>query len=386
VRYKLKNSSDGSLLTEMDELQAYREIYRGAIYMHEGLQYLVESMDTKNTVALAKPVDGNYYTVSCDTTEVRKLQELKRSAAGRTTRRFGDVRVSYTTLGFRRQQFHNHQNLGYETLDRPLSKTFETEGFWIRLPDEVRNLFLALTPQEENRPPMQFWKTYAEGLGFALLNATMMATMTTHDDIGSALLAEDGGMSVCVFDMYAGGLGFADKGYDRAPEIIMNAVRMIGGCPCKDGCAACVGDYHLDKTIILWGLKSLLEESPVPKNVRRKTPPSSAPRPEKPFRMETLAEEWGAFREALLSSGDALGHFLASVSAARTEGSRLVLALRHEFSAEWLSDDVYRKQLEALIRQYAEVPADFDVGYEVLNGGDAQTASKLGKMHRDLAR
>ena len=70
----------------------------------------------------------NYYTVSCDTTEVRKLQELKRSAAGRTTRRFGDVRVSYTTLGFRRQQFHNHQNLGYEALERPLSKTFDTEG------------------------------------------------------------------------------------------------------------------------------------------------------------------------------------------------------------------------------------------------------------------
>ena len=389
VRYKLKNSADGSLLTEMDELQAYREIYRGAIYMHEGLQYLVERMDTKNTEALAKPVDGNYYTVSCDTTEVRKLQELKRSAAGRTTRRFGDVRVSYTTLGFRRQQFHNHQNLGYEALERPLSKTFDTEGFWIRLPDEVRTLFLALTPQEENRPPMQFWKTYAEGLGFALLNATMMATMTTHDDIGSALLAENdgegGGMSVCVFDMYAGGLGFADKGYDRVSEIIANAVLMVEGCACSDGCAACVGDYHLDKAVILWGLKSLLEELPAPKTLGRRTPRASAQQPEKPFRMETLAEEWGAFREVLLSSGDPLGHFLASVSAARTDGSRLVLSLRHEFSAEWLSEETYREQLEALIRRCAHVPEDFAVGYEVLNG-DASIASKLGKMRKDLAR
>ena len=160
---------------------------------------------------------------------------------------------------------------------------------------------------------------------------------------------------------------------------------MVEGCACTDGCAACVGDYHLDKAVILWGLKSLLEELPAPKTLRRRTPRASAQQPEKPFRMETLAEEWGAFREALLSSGDALGHFLASVPGARTDGSRLVLSLRHEFSAEWLSEATYREQLEALIRRFAHVPEDFSVGYEILNG-DASIASKLGKMRKDLAR
>ncbi len=71
--------------------------------------------------------------------------------------------------------------------------------------------------------------------------------------------------------------------------------------------------------------------------------------------------------------------------AARTDGSRLVLSLRHEFSAEWLSETTYREQLKGLIRRYVEVPPEFSVGYEILNG-DASTASKLGKMHRDLAR
>jgi DEAD/DEAH box helicase domain-containing protein len=283
VQYKLKNSVDGSILTEMDALQAYREIYKGAIYLHEGLQYLVESLDTANAMALARPIDVNYYTISCDTTEVHKIQDLKTDAVGRTKCFFGDVRVSYTTFGFRRLQFHNHQNLGYEKLAQPLSKTFETEGVWITLPEEASRLLLALTPK---RNVLQFWKTYAEGLGFVLQNAAMMVTMTTPDDIGSALLTDDRGegacISVCIFDLYAGGLGFADKAYEHISEIIKNAIRMIEGCSCRDGCSACVGDYHLDKKVILWGLKSVFEKLPAPRGIKEPQPSPAVPLEKRP--------------------------------------------------------------------------------------------------------
>ncbi|NCB16204.1 MAG: DEAD/DEAH box helicase [Synergistales bacterium] len=269
TRYKLKNAADGSLLTEMDELQAFREIYRGAIYLHEGLQYLVESLDLKHNEALARPTEGNYYTVSCDMTEVHKIRDEKTEPLGRTLCGLGDVRVAYTTVGFRRQQFHNHQNLGMELLDRPLSKSFDTEGFWIALPGEVRRLFLSMAPAP--MPGFQFRKTYAEGLSFALLNAAMMAAMATPEDMGSALLAGDGPeggrMSVCVFDMYAGGLGFSRKGFSLVRDILRRADRMIRGCPCRGGCPACVGDYHLDKRVVLWAIGSLFETLPPPGDV-----------------------------------------------------------------------------------------------------------------------
>ena len=78
---------------------------------------------------------------------------------------------------------------------------------------------------------MQFWKTYAEGLGFALLNATMMATMTTHDDIGSALRKPTErrrhvGLRVRHVRRRTGLRG---QGYDRVSEIIANAALMVEG-------------------------------------------------------------------------------------------------------------------------------------------------------------
>jgi DEAD/DEAH box helicase domain-containing protein len=384
TQYKLKNSVDNSILTEMDELQAYREIYKGAIYMHEGLQYLVESLDTANALAQAKPIDVNYYTISCDTTEVNKIRDLKNSDLGRTKRCFGDVRVTYTTFGLRRLQFHNHQNLGYEKLDRPLSKTFDTEGFWIRLPDEVRALFLKLSPQKES-VALQFWKTYADGLGFVLLNSAMMLTMTTPDDIGSALLPEGGAMSICIFDMYSGGLGFSDKAYDHAMEIVKNAIRMVEGCKCRDGCSACIGDYHLDKKIVLWGLKNIFEELAGPKKIKA---PFFAPATtlEKKYQFDSLPERWTEFSDFILSTSQYLSRFLAHVPSARIQNGALILMLENEFYKEWISDDTNRENLKNLIKQYVSVPSGFQIGYECSENDLSSSNSKIVKIYKDLTK
>jgi len=142
TRYKLINNVDNSAITEMDELQAYREIYPGAIYMHEGQMFQVLKLDRVAHTAEAKPTDLNYYTVPHDPTKVRKIQELKNSELGRVKKFFGDVRVTSTITGFKRIQFHNHQNLGFDELKEPLSKSFETEGFWIDIPVNVYRQYM----------------------------------------------------------------------------------------------------------------------------------------------------------------------------------------------------------------------------------------------------
>ncbi len=57
--------------------------------------------------------------------------------------------MTNTVVGYKRIQFHNHQNLGYEELSPALSKTFETEGLWIDLPTDVSTLFRKYMPQKE---------------------------------------------------------------------------------------------------------------------------------------------------------------------------------------------------------------------------------------------
>lgn len=43
---------------------------------------------------------------------------------------FGDVNVADYVYMYKKLQFHNHQNLGYEELRTPLTKDYDTEGTW----------------------------------------------------------------------------------------------------------------------------------------------------------------------------------------------------------------------------------------------------------------
>ncbi|NTW72305.1 MAG: DEAD/DEAH box helicase [Eubacteriaceae bacterium] len=389
VRYKLINNSDHSAVTEMDEIQAYRELYPGAIYMHEGQMFQVLSLDTTAHTAEAKPTDLNYYTVPHDPTKVRKIQELKASEIGRSERFFGDVRVTTIISGFKRIQFHNHQNLGFDELREPLSKSFETEGFWIDIPGNVYSQYMKLIPRKRDALSLEYWKDYFDGLTFTLLNSAMMLTMTTREDMGAELLIdpikEEAGAAICIFDMYVGGLGFADKVYDYAHEIINGSIKMVEGCRCKDGCPACVGDYTLDKNLVLWGLRNIFEEMAPPSNLKI---PEKAPKVYlmKEYKLEELPERWDQFREFIGATGEYLSDFIATIPSIRVENGRLYLLLKNEFYNVWLSEANNKMQLQNMITNYVAVAKDFSVEFEIQNEGSKIMNEKIAKRFDDLTK
>ena len=88
-RYSLNNIVDSTLLTEMDTQQAFFTLYPGAIYLHNGLQYQVEKLNIENRVALARPVDINYYTEPLSQPTVNKIKDQKNESCGRTQKHFG---------------------------------------------------------------------------------------------------------------------------------------------------------------------------------------------------------------------------------------------------------------------------------------------------------
>ncbi len=97
--------------------------------------------------------------------------------------------------------------------------------------------------------------------------------------------------SICIFDRFIGGIGYAEKAYEFLFEIVENAISMVKGCQCQDGCPACVGDYNLDKTVVLWGLENLLTELEPPEGLKvPETPPEVVI--EKQFHFEELEKEW----------------------------------------------------------------------------------------------
>jgi DEAD/DEAH box helicase domain-containing protein len=383
ARYKLINNSSKSLIAEMDETQAFREIHKGAIYMHSGQTHEVLSLDFHSKTAVAKPVDVNFYTEPFVNASIDVILEHKSKSMGRTTSHFGDIKVYSHVSGYKKLQFHNHQNLGFEEFEEPLVKSFETEGAWIDIPDNVSDMFKKLALS--NSMSRDSWKGYLGAMGYALLNAAMMTTMTTKEDISSSSLKV--AASICIYDLFTGGLGFSEKAYGIIDEIVEAALKMVNGCKCKDGCPACIGDYTLNKAIVLWGLVNLLEKTDPPDDLKLPQSPEKILL-KKAFSFDSIIENWAAFTEFIKNSGEYLSSFISSIHDARTEGSTLIMLLSKEFYKSWITDAENLQIVTNMLTNYIEVPIDFKIAFDVLQDRNESWGkeAKISKRHNDLTR
>ena len=376
----------GREVTEMDESQAYHELHPGAVYMHDGVLYEVLKLDLVSRTAEAVPFNGNYYTVPAGTEETRILQKFHEEEMKRTKICFGDINVNEVISMYKKLQFHNHQNLGYVELTQPLQKDFDTESTWIEIPDNVVEVYRSLLVP--NRNGELVLNDHFEGLCYALKNAAMMTTMTERDDIDAVVSnnavipdeREEQAVSLYIYDKYEGGLGYSEKIYELMPQIIENAVRMVEGCSCESGCPACVGDYSLDKKMVLWGLKNFLEESEPPE-FEEKVSEESRPFIQKGFSFYSLPEEWGEFCDSVVKNGESGDAFLRTVSRVEVSGHRLILTVGNAFYEEWLGDPDNLRGLENTIRYHAVCPADMRIEIRVVENRE-KTDKIRGKLQR----
>ena len=376
----------GREVTEMDESQAYHELHPGAVYMHEGALYEVLKLDLVSRTAEAVPFSGNYYTVPAGTEETRILQTFQEEELGRTRISFGDINVNEVISMYKKLQFHNHQNLGYVELTRPLQKDYDTESTWIGIPENVTEVYRSLLAPDRNGELVL--NNHFEGMCYALKNAAMMTTMTERDDIDAVIsnnaVIPDGrkeqAVSLYIYDKYEEGLGYSEKIYEVVPQIIENAVRMVEGCSCESGCPACVGDYNLDKKMVLWGLKNLLEESDPPE-FEGKQIEEARPFIQKGFSFFKLPEEWKEFCGSVVKNGERGGAFLRTVGQVETEGHRLILTVGNTFYEEWMTDPDNMRSLENTLRYHAVCPADMRIEVKVVE--NRERADKIrGKLRR----
>ncbi|MDR1644000.1 MAG: DEAD/DEAH box helicase [Clostridiales bacterium] len=385
IRYKLISSTTGKAITEMEEMQAFLEIHKGSIYMHDSLFYVILDLDCNSRVATAKPIDVNYYTAPWSITSVSIIKTGKTKSLGRTNIHFGDLDINCIIKGHKHLQFHNHQNLGFEEID-PLSKSFDTEGVWIDIPLNVKHAL--------NGSP----KNYFEGLGFAIHNSMLMTTMTTSNDASNGIIShkmDDGTdniyMAVCIYDLFVGGLGYSEKAYDVIEPIINNAIKMVSGCKCKDGCPACVGDYTLEKSVVLWELMSIYEELPAPSFLKVAPVPVTT-WTEKPFAFLEIKDKWKEFTDHIVSKGEYFAKFLSTVtdvSVVETPKPKLTIVLSNAFYQSWISNEDNLPKLRNMLSHYIDFPIhDFELELAVDPSAkeDTDKREKLLKRYRDLTR
>ena len=115
---------------QMDRLSAPALIHEGAIYLHEGQQYLVEKLDWEAGQALVKPVQVDYYTDASSTTNVQVLDELAHEEPGATTRSHGEILVTTLVTGYRKIKLYTHETLGWGEVTLP-EQEMRTAAYWL---------------------------------------------------------------------------------------------------------------------------------------------------------------------------------------------------------------------------------------------------------------
>lgn len=384
-KYQLLNKETGKNITEMDEEQAFHEIHEGAVYMHDGEFYQVVHMNLESKIVEAVRFHGNYYTVPGCETNIRIIHRQKKQEWKRTELSFGDVNIADFVYMYKKMQFHNHQNLGFEQLRKPLTKNYDTEAAWIKLPENVVAMYRNLLQPDKQGYYVR--NNHFEGLMFALKNAALMVTMTESADLGVAVSSNalelagstEEEVYLYFYDCYVGGLGFAEKIYDLIPKVVEQAVRMVYGCRCKNGCAVCIGDDRLDRNVILWGLQNLSEESGfaeminLPENQEEQ-------KISKEFKLAELGDKWNDFCSRITERNEAFAGFFRMVFSAEIKGDSLILSVKEAFYAEWANMPENRNAIVNVLRSYVSVPDGFRLA--ILSGEKTADHGKKEKMMR----
>jgi DEAD/DEAH box helicase domain-containing protein len=235
----------GRLLGSTDAGQAPSTVHPGAVYLHQGETYLVDSLDLEDRVAFVHNGDPGYTTFARELTDITVTGDGERAAYGAVTLGLVPVRVTRRVIGYLRRAVSG-EVIDFVELDMPERVLPTTAVMYTISPEELADNGIDLP-----RVPGSLHAAEHAAIGLLPLVASC-----DRGDIGglSTVFGEAGLPTVFVYDGHPGGAGFAERGYRLAATWLRATLDAIRACECPHGCPSCVqspkcgnGNEPLDK-------------------------------------------------------------------------------------------------------------------------------------------
>jgi len=229
----LVEGSTGRVVGEVDAARAHASVHSGAVYLHRGETWLVESLDLAEHVAVMSRAEPPYSTTARETTEIRIVAEHENRPIGDARLSLGEVEVTHRVVSYLKRRVPSGEVISEEPLDLP-SRTLRTVATWWTVPDDV----LEGTGLTEVSLPGAAHA--AEHCSIGLL--PLLATCDRWDigGVSTRIHPDTGRLTVFVYDGYPGGAGFAERGFRAADEWLRATRDAISSCACEDGCPSCI--------------------------------------------------------------------------------------------------------------------------------------------------
>ncbi|HSW56929.1 MAG TPA: DEAD/DEAH box helicase, partial [Dehalococcoidales bacterium] len=260
--FAIVNTQDNQLLETIEAAMAFYQVHPGAIYLHQGDNYLVTQLNLESRTAYVEKVDVDYYTRTAELSDLRILKEYGRRNWGAVTACLGEVEVNSSVVGFRKKAQLTEEVIGEEALDLP-PQIFTTVSLWFDLPPEgVARI---------SRAGLDF-AGGIHAVEHAAISILPLFALCDRNDIGGVSTpfhADTGKAQIFIYDAHPGGIGIAEKGYEIIRELWIKTYLAIAECPCQDGCPSCIqspkcgnNNQPLDKKAAVILLEELLGKSP----------------------------------------------------------------------------------------------------------------------------
>ncbi len=230
--------ASGELLGAVEAERAFTTVHPGAVYLHLGRSYEVRELDIDARRAVVDQFGGDWYTQPKKETEVYIERIAEKSDdplvhGSGLELFFGEVSVTEQVMAFQRKRLSDHEVIDMVALDLP-ETNFPTQALWYVLPERLAGP--SALPSE-----ILLGALHATEHGqIAVLPLLAMCDRWDIGGLSTNVHFQTGRPTIFIYDGYPGGVGIAHRGFELFERLVADAAKLIGECPCADGCPSCV--------------------------------------------------------------------------------------------------------------------------------------------------
>ena len=256
----VSSEPDRPTIGTVDGARIYSVAHPGALYLHQGRQWRVDTLDVQAREAHLSPADdADEYTQPREDTEIAIIATDAQATCGGGHAFLGMVEVTNQVVAYQRTRVSTRETIEIVPLDVP-PRTLRTQAIWYTVAPEM----LAAAGIA---PPQIIGAVHAAE--HAMIGMLPLFAICDRWDVGGVSMAvhpATGLPTIFIYDGYPGGAGIAPLAFADLEAHVRATTELVDGCPCDAGCPSCVqspkcGNWneYLDKDAALRLLRTFAD-------------------------------------------------------------------------------------------------------------------------------
>ncbi len=219
---------------------ALSELHPGAIYLHGGNSYHVNTYNSKtfsaniSRIAATNIKTQALRTISPEIIEIKEELNIEGFAAA-----YCKLRLTETVTGYIKQEIYSNKILGRFPITPNISYTYDTMGFVLALPVPEK-LVDGLDPM---RRKIKLGGTF-HAIEHVLIESGNSFTGSGANQIGGIAMGDTG--TIFIYDGNEHGSGLSHLLFKSLNKALGRSLKIMQDCPCgrEDGCPRCTYSYQ----------------------------------------------------------------------------------------------------------------------------------------------